>query len=402
MTVISVFLILIAIGLYRAHPIAIAAVVGPFALVSWVPAALTAHSSMLIFPAVLAVWAICRWRDVNRVAFSACACLAVVAGWGVAAALFIPKWQAIQQLAAEYPVVQIDQRLAYEQNALEADLSATALDSMQIFSSRIESIRPSEPWAGNERWTSLMSLEATHDNFVAAFTRQEGFGIGRMYRRPASREYIELAEPTPLALLTPAPRSVSAGVDESTSPVGDEDASSYTDFHHDQSVNFANPAGFGYAIDREWFGDDSPPATRIRGFQPHAFREMPGDAPAGDDWQLVRLELVSLLKHDPPAVYLSEHLPRMQELAADGVPTRSLDSFETASLNRLLEGETIVAEQSRNRVLMLGGLRAAYQCTQCHNVNAGHLLGAFSYEFRRKKPLPPPKEERPAPTKPLT
>jgi hypothetical protein len=137
-------------------------------------------------------------------------------------------------------------------------------------------------------------------------------------------------------------------------------------------------------------------ATRVRGFQPHGFRTPPA-TPTADGWRLTKLELVSLFKHDPPAVYVSDHLPRMQDLSSDAAPTRPLDAFETESLKGLLDGETVVAGESKSRLRMLGGLRAVWQCTECHSVGEGHLLGAFSYEFRRKSVLPPEPRQTPKP-----
>jgi hypothetical protein len=42
-----------------------------------------------------------------------------------------------------------------------------------------------------------------------------------------------------------------------------------------------------------------------------------------------------------------------------------------------------VLEATTNRILMVGAIRAAKQCTSCHAVERGDLLGAFSYELLR-------------------
>lgn len=93
--------------------------------------------------------------------------------------------------------------------------------------------------------------------------------------------------------------------------------------------------------------------------------------------EVPRIELVSLLKQKTPAVYVSEFLPNMEELA--GNPTRPLTEFETAALAKLKQGEDIVVDDAQKPRFMLGSLRAAKQCLQCHNVERGVLLGAFSY-----------------------
>lgn len=99
------------------------------------------------------------------------------------------------------------------------------------------------------------------------------------------------------------------------------------------------------------------------------------------DWQLSRLELVSLLKSARPRVYLSRNLPNMQEL--DSAPTRPLDEFETNSLQKLHKGEHLVIESDTTEIRMLGGIRAAAQCVDCHLVQRGYLLGAFTYTLHR-------------------
>ena len=50
-------------------------------------------------------------------------------------------------------------------------------------------------------------------------------------------------------------------------------------------------------------------------------------------------------------------------------------------------GEDLVTDATVNRIHLLGAVRAARQCLDCHNVERGALLGAFSYELRRTPPL---------------
>lgn len=405
--VLSVLLLVVVIGLYGENTVANLVVMGLAALASFVFLSFSTLSLMLIFPLLLATWIICRWRKVSRKRFAAFATLAVAAGWGIAMLLFVPQWREIRQLAVDYPVVRMDELLAYEHfPALQQTAAADPVESKAAHAAaddlmqRIEESVPSEPWARNHRRAALASLERTHDDFVAAFVSQEGFGLGRMFHVPAQTSSIALPEDEPVSLDPPPLESSSSRIQEQTTPV--DVHASLSDFHLEQAVHFVDPRGFGWATDGDWDYFGRTGATRVRGFRPHAFREVPSGSPAGDEWQLARLELVSLLKHDPPAVYLSEHLPRMQELASHDAPTRSLNEFESKALARLLDGETIVAEENRNRITMLGGLRAARQCLQCHSVGEGHLLGAFSYEFFRKEPLPPPNDEPSRPREPVT
>jgi hypothetical protein len=91
-------------------------------------------------------------------------------------------------------------------------------------------------------------------------------------------------------------------------------------------------------------------------------------------------------------VYVLDHLPRMDQLAGDDVPTRLLDEFETSALARLRTAEDVVIDDSAAPVRMLGSLRAAKLCRDCHSVQRGELLGAFTYFLHpdgAAKPLTP-------------
>ncbi len=106
-----------------------------------------------------------------------------------------------------------------------------------------------------------------------------------------------------------------------------------------------------------------------------------GSSEPQEQWAVRRMELVSLLKHDRPQVYVSSELPRMDKM--DDTPVRDLGEFETGALAKLKAGEDVVTRASLNRIEMLGALRASKSCLQCHNVERGQLLGAFSYSLVR-------------------
>jgi hypothetical protein len=92
--------------------------------------------------------------------------------------------------------------------------------------------------------------------------------------------------------------------------------------------------------------------------------------------------LVSLWLNDPPAVYVTENLPRMDELRA--APTRPLSQFETRGLERLAQGETLVVSSTADVIRILGAVRASKTCLNCHDAHHGQLLGAFSYVLVRQ------------------
>ena len=87
------------------------------------------------------------------------------------------------------------------------------------------------------------------------------------------------------------------------------------------------PHGFGFIKDR-W---------HVAGFESHGFSAVPG--PAGQ-WEVRNIELVSLLLHDQPEVYLSDRLPGDEENTrhAEHAP---LDQFERFGLVRLERGEDL-------------------------------------------------------------
>ena len=92
---------------------------------------------------------------------------------------------------------------------------------------------------------------------------------------------------------------------------------------------------------------------------------------------------MSLLKFDEPRVYMSKHLPRMDELKSH-VPTRPSTRskrgpsvFATGRRYRLEEAGTQNPGPWRVRI---------NQCLRCHTAREGELLGAFSYTWWQTPP----------------
>jgi hypothetical protein len=59
----------------------------------------------------------------------------------------------------------------------------------------------------------------------------------------------------------------------------------------------------------------------------------------------------------------------------------------------LAKGEELCYTQRARSVLALGALRSRDECTKCHEIERGALLGAFSYEFLDT--APPTKPAKP-------
>lgn len=114
-------------------------------------------------------------------------------------------------------------------------------------------------------------------------------------------------------------------------------------------------------------------------------------------WRTRALQLVSLLKNDPPAVYEDrDPMSWQMELARQAsnrkrnpskpgfeakMPTRALDSLEAESLEKLRAGtdRVIAWNHEHQRLQMLGAIRAKDRCLKCHDVHRGDLLGAFTF-----------------------
>ncbi len=140
-------------------------------------------------------------------------------------------------------------------------------------------------------------------------------------------------------------------------------------------------------LDFDSFGAVIDGIQKVAGFVEHAFHYPPKTSlKSSDAWTIERLELVSLLKFDTPRVYVLDHLPRMDQLSGDKVPTRELDDFEADALKQISTEKDVVISHQGNEYRMLGSLRAANQCLQCHTARHGELLGAFSYSLHKNSP----------------
>ena len=108
--------------------------------------------------------------------------------------------------------------------------------------------------------------------------------------------------------------------------------------------------------------------------------------PQWDEWEVADWELVSLMKHDPPVAYASSDLQKMHRLRA--FATRPLDKLEKGALAKLRKGESLVVENGVNAIRVMGAVHARAKCIKCHrDKKVGDLLGAFSYELHRLRPI---------------
>lgn len=328
------------------------------ALISFVSSCLVFLPPVLCQAVLLGVLALIgsgrHWRRRTLVLFSCAATLCVYGIIGVIAFL------GTKHLQKEFPYVSIKGRLP-SLTTMHADspLPPATADHLVGLEDRLEQ--------DNRKWIIRYrtdSLRAIHEETMKVFVDQQGFGVTRMggmrkwLLRGGARQRSPIPQPG-----TPSPSPWIA-----QSLQHQQDATDGLRSLHDASLlDFVNPVGFGFIKDRQ----------HVAGFLEHQVSEMPA---APERWALHSLDLIGLVIHKEPVAYLSENLPRMDELRA--APTRSLDEFETAGLAALRRGDDLfVRDQGQDR-RMLGAIRVMRQCLACHGGERGNLLGAFSYTLK--------------------
>lgn len=295
----------------------------------------------------------------------------------------------LRPLRKNYPLVSLKKVLAKMKPAWSPP--AILPDPLSVIEGYYGTLPTEESDNGvSESDVRRLSLWQLHSKEVARFVRASGFGGGRMNGYSPGPVYLDWQQP-PLVPRATIPQSVGervVKVDPLSSPSTDgelfrKNLPTEWDLRITASriqYAFAEPATLGYVKNR----------AQIAGFIQHGFYEIPdlkldhyrGEFNDHDEWRISRLELVSLLLHEKPVVYVSEHLPQMKELT-NHPETRSLDEFETFGLDQLAEGRTIVYRAELNQIELLGAVRAVKHCLQCHDGQPGSLLGAFRYTLTR-------------------
>lgn len=233
----------------------------------------------------------------------------------------------------------------------------------------------------------LGRLARLHATSLRIFEETPGFGTSRVREMQIRKSFIERPELTPIPFSTqPEPRPLTKSIwrhleDWNFASTTQHSATLSREqrWHVLSVANFVNSPGYGYVPHIMGQHYD---IEHVWGHQSHGFRFVP----ALNEWCVVRLDLVSLLLHDPPVVYVSENLPMMAELSA--APTRPLNDFELDSLKRLLEGAPLIVAPDSDRLRMMGAIRSGDSCLHCHDVENGRMLGAFSYELVRSPSSP--------------
>lgn len=318
-------------------------------------------------------------------------------------------------LRKQYPFESLTARLAYEREANRkrirlsnrADAWLNELESEQKYDPYEKLISPGYV---AERAEALKQL---HSDEVVAFINREGEGLSRMPTYGVEFVVLPEAPVVPLAMTPTMNPTTMNAVTMNTDTLDSvhkappqqhhyarkqKGRTPFFNLHATYRKNFAasrnglivdvdQVAGFApHAITRreDIFSDETTaPSSNTQTAVYHSEAETPPDleTPPTLLWRVANLQLVSLLKFDRPHVYVSEFMPAMTELP--DLEMRDLTSFEDKALKRLYAGEDIVSESTDHKIRMFASLRASNDCRECHSVDRGELLGAFTYELVR-------------------
>lgn len=210
-------------------------------------------------------------------------------------------------------------------------------------------------------------MRRLHEDSVTSFVNSPGFGVIRRIEPDERHLRLWTRDETPIA--QPGAPFLSAEAEQVTDPPAKLDLAPLREMHLGGVVDFVNPQGFGWIVSRD----------KVAGFRPHQFSQ----APENKSLKVRTVELVGLIKHTEPVVYVSDKLPSMKD--ARTAARRPLNAFESAGLQMLEQGDDLFVRETAEGIRLLGAVRAVEQCTKCHGGERGDLLGAFSYCLERTK-----------------
>jgi hypothetical protein len=183
------------------------------------------------------------------------------------------------------------------------------------------------------QFDTFQQVRWMHEHTVGVFIEGEGFGFGRM--------------PTNLGAIITAPQTQSDNNDVAWGP----------------DVREAGKGKVHHGVERPTY------AYGRGGLRTEGGSEF---------WEVRKVYLIGLVKHQAPVVYLTDQIPNMKD--AKNVPTREPDAFEKTALERIKDGENVAVEQTENTMRVLGPIYAGKTCVKCHE-QKGQLLGAFTYQL---------------------
>lgn len=313
---------------------------------------------------IVLVWNFCHWHRRTFTLLSSGTTLMVYAVLGFLA------FQDMRHLQQEFGYVSLQDHLPSPTHPRStAILTVATTKRLDKLEALVEDSVSVNGWRNRPRKNALRAL---HENAVQVFVDQPQFGVARMI---GTRQWLSMSNlrrepplPQPAGTSFPLPYIPDFGRDRQDIVTDRDELSS---MHIIGAADFANPIDFGLIDENR---------HRVVGFQEHHVRSIP-ELP--ESWKLQRLDLIGLILHTKPVAYVSENLPRMDELRS--ASTRSLDEFETVGLSALHRGDDLFVRQNGRICRAIGALRAVRQCLVCHDVERGDLLGAFSYTLMQDR-----------------
>jgi hypothetical protein len=313
--------------------------------------------AVLIIPALF-IWKKCQWSPVSLLAYMFGT--AVLAN-GLVVLMILQYVSEMELLQLQYPFESMAERLPVPQSHAAARLSKGSAEQL----SELEGT-----FAADFHTFRDLMLEKLHQDSVQHFINSPGFGVGRGPIRPtetnlAARRFDRRESPLP----QPNARPWSTLAERDLRELPDLNPAALRTMHLNSIIDFVNPEAFGLIISRQ----------KVAGFLPHQFYRIPQTK----EWNVQTVELLGLLVHQNPVIYVSDELPNMEK--ARTIPTRPLNIFESAGLKRLQDGDDLFIRETKDDIRMLGAVRSIAKCVQCHGGERGDLLGAFSYNLQRAK-----------------
>jgi len=325
-----------------------------------------------------------------------------------------PDTEMGKRLLAAYPFVSLEDRLKFDgpgRKRVDKSLPAGDLEMAKwkpLYSTEKLKTIPqatlgmllAENHLKNEEYFDRAQALATlHKLEVQKFVTNPGFGLRRM----VNREFLHREEQPPKdwsegdrgEVVTLPKHGTFFSPNEDKKGPTLPSTFALTFFHADATHEFTRPDSWGLLKDKK----------QVAGFLPHTLKLAPStwarerhdeknpikdkdgkitSYPLIERWAVRKVELIGLLMHEKPVVYLNEgnKLPTMA--AVKEAKTRELERFETDALKELAAGkEAVHVAATVNQVRMVGAIRMAESCMKCHEGKQGDLLGAFTYDLVR-------------------
>jgi hypothetical protein len=266
------------------------------------------------------------------------------------------------RMVAEFPLIKLAERLPVRPPwDAEPVLLPVAQDRLRQRENDLE-----DETKTVETQSRVRMFRQLHEESTRMFASNPGFGVMRMPLVITEWSLRRAMEKKDVPEQTSTSRPVSPSPSAWNVILTEQAPASMDALHTRGQHEFLKPERFGYVKNRQ----------QVAGFLSHQFNE---PLPAGT-LTMQRLDLISLLLHEQPVAYVTNQLPKMEELRA--APTRPLELFESTALQALQRGDDLVVNESGDTIWLLGALRATKQCLECHDVKRGQLLGAFSYVLK--------------------